>query len=72
MRCAQSWRRTKELFPECAFSISRFIATAPLQFRDQQINDIDKGLRPDGEGQIETVHVGFLDPFLQGIRRRLR
>src|ERR1700733_10192842 len=70
MRRLQSRRAAEQLLPQSSLAISGLVATAPLKLRDDQIRDIDEGLRPHGEGEIEAVDIGRLDPVFHLIGDR--
>ena len=54
-----------ELFPQRAGCIFRLVHTPALEFRHDQIGDVDEGFRCHRIGEVETVDTGFRDPVLR-------
>ena len=55
----------KQLLPQAAGVISRFIGAPALQFRDHQVDKIDVAFRGDDAGQVEPVQARFCNPGFQ-------
>src|SRR5205823_2067103 len=56
-----------QLFAQGAGPIIQLILPAPLKLRHHQLNKIDEAFWSDYVREIETVHVGFIDPGFEFI-----